>query len=91
MTVAAAVLVALVGAAIYEFVVVLPAIERWRDRHHRQFGAQPFVVSGRFEAVEVHWVAPLLLIGGLVFFILAVATLVVLRAPAVVEAFRSRE
>jgi hypothetical protein len=70
--------------ALYQFGVVLPAIGSWREavsrNVHRPGGYD-------FAPVELRWVALLLLIGGLTFFLHALATLAVLYAPTVAEAF----
>jgi hypothetical protein len=82
MTAAGVVLLALVLVAAYESVVVLPGIEHWREVGWQQNNRLEVEFTGPL------WVAPLLLIGGLIYFVHAVATLVVLRAPAVAEAYR---
>jgi hypothetical protein len=83
---AGAVLLVQLATLIYEFAVVLPGIERWREDgaargHHYQTPSPDLVPA------ELQWVALALLIGGLAFFVHAVATLVVLHAPAVAAAF----
>jgi hypothetical protein len=80
------VLLTLGVTAIYESMMVLPAIERAHDskvqRNLRQIPA-PDLVSE-----DAHWVSLLLLIGGLILFLHAVTTLVVLMSPSVAETFR---
>jgi hypothetical protein len=85
LAVGALTLVVLVTIALYEFTVILPAIEDWRDVAARRTDRSEQMAS---VAAEVQWVSLSLLIGGLVFFVHALATLVVLRSPAVVDAFR---
>ena len=69
---------------LYELAVVLPGIEHWHQGDFRK--AKDGVPASA--SPEAYWVGLLLLIGGLTFFLHAVATLVVLNAPAVAEAFR---
>jgi hypothetical protein len=80
---ASAVLAVLVMAALYEFAVLLPAMEEWREQSARRGQGQlsPF-------AADVQCAVIALLVGGLVFFVHAVVTLAVLRSPVVIEAFR---
>jgi hypothetical protein len=82
---AAVILVAMIAAALYEFAVLVPAVETWREEGARRNLARPD--SPDAVPPELQWVAVLLLLGGLVFFVHAVATLMVLCAPAVAEAF----
>jgi hypothetical protein len=83
---AAAILAVLFVTALYEFAVLLPAVETWReDSFRRNPGPRQFVVD--VVPTGPRSVALLLLLGGLVYFVHAVATLVVLHAPAVAEAF----
>jgi hypothetical protein len=77
------ILFALSVAAVYEFVVVLPQIEE-----HREKGFMRNLPDPDRGVPDLYWVAPLLLIWGLVLFVHAVAMLVVLQAPVVAEAFR---
>jgi hypothetical protein len=84
--VAGAVLLTQLVAALYESIVVLPGIERWRD-----VGVRPNVPQrppAVYAPPELRWVPLVLLIGGLVYFVHAVATLVVLHAPVVADFFR---
>lgn len=83
---AGAVLLVQFVTTIYEFAVVLPGVERWREAggtRYRHESSSPDLVPA-----ELRWVALLLLVGGLAFFVHAVATLVVLYAPPIAEAFR---
>jgi hypothetical protein len=82
--VAAAVLLVQVVTMLYQFVVVLPGIEEWRERTSR---SAPHPAPPEAGPPELRWVALLLLIGGLIFFVHAVATLAVLQAPTVAESF----
>jgi hypothetical protein len=84
---AIAVLLVLVAAAIYEFAVLLPAMEELRETLARGTAPSPLAATSRWVA-EVQSVAIAQLVGGLVFFVHAVVTLVVLRSPVVIEAFR---
>jgi hypothetical protein len=77
------ILFALTVAAAYEFVVVLPQIEDNREK-----GFLRNLPDADRGVPDLYWVAPLLLIWGLVLFVHTVALLVVLQAPAVAEAFR---
>jgi hypothetical protein len=86
---AAAVLGVLLVTALYEFAVLLPAVESWREEGFRHNLAPRPPVSDLMPA-ELQWVALLPLLGGLLFFVHAVATLVVLSAPAIAEAFAPR-
>jgi hypothetical protein len=83
---AGAVLVIGLAATVYEVVVVVPGVDTWHSTaSSRRFGqdAPPPAPDP-----EIYWVALLLVVGGLVFALHAVATLVVLTSPAVAEAFR---
>ena len=83
---AATVILLLAATALYEFTVLLPAVDTWREEGLRRKAALSRQVSESVPA-EAQWVSLLLLIGGLIFFVHAVATLAVLYAPAVAEAF----
>jgi hypothetical protein len=82
--VAGAVLLAQLAMTLYGLAVVVPGAEDWRQRagRHPERPAPP-----DFPHADLSWVGLLLLIGGLIFFVHAVATIVVLHAPAVAEAF----
>ena len=84
---AATVLLVLTATALYVYAVLLPAVETWREEGFRR-NVISRQVSDSVPA-EAQWVSLLLLIGGLIFFVHAVATLAVLYAPAVAEAFAS--
>jgi hypothetical protein len=87
---AAAVLAGCIVTALYEFAVLLPAVETWReDSFRRNPGPRQFVAD--VVPAGPRWVALLLLLGGLVYFVHAVATLVVLHVPAVAEGFAPGE
>jgi hypothetical protein len=82
---AGAVLTVGVAAAFYEVVMVVPGIDNWHaSASPRRFGQ---VEPPPAPDPEIYWVALLLLVGGLIFVLHAVATLVVLTSPAVAEAF----
>ncbi len=87
LVVAALTLFAFAATLLYEFAVLMPAVEQWRS------GTMARSAPGHYNVpvpAEGQWVAILLLIGALVFFVHALVTLVVLRSPAVGEAFADR-
>jgi hypothetical protein len=71
---------------LYDVVIVVPGIDHW---HHTDFPRRFFGqdVPPPAPDPEIYWVALLLLVGGLIFALHAVATFVVLTSPAVAEAF----
>jgi hypothetical protein len=84
---AGAVLLGGLVVALYDVLAVLPGVEHLHrsDFPRRFFGKDAPPVP---PDPELHWVALLFAVGGLVFVLHAVATLVILTSPAVVEAFR---
>jgi hypothetical protein len=85
LTAAGAVLVTEFVILLYELTVVLPGIDHWNKG---DFPRKAPDVAPPFGDLKMYWVALLLLIGGLIFFLHAVVTLVVLNAPAVADTFR---
>jgi hypothetical protein len=81
---AGAVLVVGLAASLYEVVVVVPGIDNWHSAASVRRGGHDAPPA---TDPEIYWVALLLVVGGLIFALHAVATLVVLTSPAVAEAF----